>query len=146
MKIIEGGFYMPELHRYRIFVSHAWKYNEEYYRLLGMLDNASNFIYSNYSVPKHDPVDANNKTKLKEELRQQIRPVEVVIILSGMYVSYSEWIQFEIDYAKSLGKPIIGIKPWGSERIPQAVQNNANEIVGWNTSSIVDAIRRNARV
>jgi hypothetical protein len=135
---------MPELHRYRLFISHAWKYNEEYYKLIGMLDSASNFIYSNYSVPEHDPVDANNKEKLKEALRNQIRPVELVIILAGMYVSYSDWIQFEIDFAKSLGKPILGIKPWGSERIPQAVQDAAKEIVGWNAPTIVDAIRRNA--
>jgi hypothetical protein len=135
---------MPELHRYRLFISHAWKYNEEYYKLIGMLDSASNFIYSNYSVPEHDPVDANNKEKLKEALRNQIRPVELVIILAGMYVSYSDWIQFEIDFAKSLGKPLLGIKPWGSERIPQAVQDAAKEIVGWNAPTIVDAIRRNA--
>lgn len=135
---------MPELHRYRLFISHAWKYDDDYKRIVKMLDEAPNFIYSNYSVPQHDPIDANNKEKLKEKLRDQIRPVEVVLILAGMYVSYSDWIQFEIDFAKSLTKPIIGIKPWGSERIPQAVQDAAKEIVGWNTSSIVDAIRRNA--
>ena len=132
---------MPQLHRYRLFISHAWQYNDDYYRLIGMLDNASNFIYSNYSVPEHDPVDANNKTKLKEELRQQIRPVEVVIILGGMYVAYSDWIQFEIDFATSLGKPILGIRPWGAQVMPTAVQDAADKIVGWNTSTIVAAIR-----
>lgn len=133
---------MPQLHRYRLFISHAWQYNADYYRLIQMLDNASNFIYANYSVPEHDPVDANNKTKLKEELRQQIRPVEVVIILGGMYVAYSEWIQFEINYATELGKSILGIRPWGSQVMPTAVQDAADEIVGWNTSTIVAAIRR----
>lgn len=133
---------MPQLHRYRLFISHAWQYNADYYRLMQMLDNASNFIYANYSVPEHDPVDANNKTKLKEELRQQIRPVEVVIILGGMYVAYSEWIQFEIDFATALSKPILGIRPWGAQVMPIVVQNAADEIVGWNTSTIVAAIRR----
>lgn len=133
---------MPQLHRYKIFISHAWQYNADYYRLIEMLDDAPNFSYANYSVPKHDPVDANNKSKLKEELRQQIRPVEVVIILGGMYVAYSDWIQFEIDYANYLSKPILGIKPWGSQLMPKAVQDAADEIVGWNTSTIVAAIRR----
>ena len=55
---------MPKLHRYRLFISHAWEYNDDYYRLIGMLNNAPNFIYSNYSVPEHDPVDANNKTNV----------------------------------------------------------------------------------
>ena len=133
---------MPQLHRYKIFISHAWQYNTDYYRLIGMLDDASNFSYANYSVPKHDPVDANHISKLKEELRQQIRPVEVVIILGGMYVAYSDWIQFEIDFANYLNKPILGIKPWGAQVMPKAVQDAADEIVGWNTSTIVAAIRR----
>ena len=132
---------MPQLHRYRIFISHAWTYNSDYYRLIELLDEAPNFLYSNYSVPEHDPVDANNNTKLKEELRQQIRPVEVVVILGGMYVAYSDWIQFEIDYAEDLEKPILGIRPWGAQKMPQAVQDAADKIVGWNTPTIVSAIR-----
>lgn len=133
---------MPSLHRYKIFISHAWKYNEDYYRLINYLNDSSFFEYSNYSVPEHDPLIGGNIEKMKEELRKQIRPVEVLLILSGMYVSHSDWIQFEIDFSSILSKPIIGIKPWGSEKIPQSVQNSAIEIVGWNTPSIIDAIRR----
>lgn len=131
---------MPTLHIYRIFISHAWEYNEEYYRLIDYLDAEPNFKYANYSVPEHDPADGN----IEEALKRQIRPVEVVLILAGMYVSHSDWIQFEIDFAQLIGKPIIGVKPWGSERIPQAVQDAADEIVSWNTPSIVSAIRRQA--
>lgn len=133
---------MSELHTYRIFISHAWQYNESYYRLIDYLTNASRFKYANYSVPKHDPVAGGSR--LREELRQQIRPVEVVLILAGMYVNYSEWIGFEMDYADQLGKPMVGIRPWSSQRVPQEVQNRVQEMVGWNTTSIVGAIRRNA--
>ena len=64
-----------------------------------------------------------------------------VIILSGMYVSYSEWIDYEIDTAVCLGKSIIGVRPWGQERVPLKVQTYANIMVGWNSSSIIDAVR-----
>ena len=47
---------MPELKTYDLFISHAWKYNEDYYRLVDMLNNAPNFKWRNYSVPEHDPV------------------------------------------------------------------------------------------
>lgn len=50
-------------------------------------------------------------------------------------------MQKEIDIASDMIKPIIGVKHWGSERIPLAVQISAKEIVGWNTSSIVGSIR-----
>jgi len=61
-----------------------------------------------------------------------------------LYVSYSYWIQREIELAIDFGKPIIGVKPWGSERVPLKVRDAADEIVGWRTQSIVDAIRRHS--
>lgn len=136
---------MPELKRYGIFISHAWSYNEEYYRLVKMLDEAPLFEWANYSVPEHDPkIDPDTpigKRALTEELKKQIRPVSCVLIISGMYVSYHEWIQKEIDIANEYPKPLVGIKPWGSERIPSAVEEAAKVMVGWNTSSIIQAIR-----
>ncbi|CAA0148364.1 conserved hypothetical protein [Tenacibaculum maritimum] len=139
---------MPNLKTYDLFLSHAWKYNSDYYRLEGMLKNAPLFTWRNYSVPVHNPlIDPNTpvgKRFLTNELDQQVRPVNCVIILAGMYAAYSEWIEKEINIANSYNKPIIGVKPWGQERVPLIVQNNAREMVGWNTNTIVSAIRRNS--
>ena len=41
-----------------------------------------------------------------------------------------------------MGKPIIAIQPWGAEKTSIVVKNAANEIVSWNTDSIVNAIRK----
>jgi hypothetical protein len=57
---------------------------------------------------------------------------------------YSDWIEFEIYFARHIGRPIIDIEPWASTMIPVAVQNGAEEIVGWNRASIVSAIRNRA--
>lgn len=132
---------MPTLHQYRLFISHAWAYSEGYNRLISFLDIASNFSYSNYSVPTSKAFERMTSEQLGEQIRQQIRPVQAVIILAGMYVAHSGWIQYEIDYAVSTRKPIVGIVPWGGQRVPIAVQNCASKIVAWNTSSIVSAIR-----
>ena len=97
-------------------------------------------------MPEHDPIHTGpyGQVELEQALYEQIRPSQVVLILSGMYVVFREWIQKEIDIALELRKPIIGVIPWGSERTPLVVQDVADEMVGWNTSSIVDAIRRSA--
>jgi hypothetical protein len=58
-----------------------------------------------------------------------------------MYVAYSEWIDYEIDTALDLGKPIIGVRPWGQERTPSKVTDNADVVVGWNSSSVIQAVR-----
>ncbi len=133
---------MPSLYQYRLFISHAWAYEEAYTRIISFLDAASNFSYSNSSVPQDKAFAGMSSSQLGQQLKYQINPAQCAIVLGGMYVAHSDWIQFEINHALSVGKPILGIQPWGSERMPQALTNAATEIVGWNTNSIVSAIRR----
>ena len=139
---------MPALRWYYLFISHAWAHSEPYYRLENFLNAAPNFAYKNYSVPTHDPLVNPNTTvgqnKLYEMLAAQIRPAQCVLVIAGMYAAHRFWIDKEIAIAQMLGKPIVGVIPWGQERIPQAVQLAAREMVGWNTDSIVSAVRRNA--
>jgi len=135
---------MPTLRTYKLFVSHAWEYNDEYHRLVRMLDDAAHFSWMNLSVPEHEPIAARDTEKLKSELRNQMRPANAFLILAGMYVAHSGWIEFEIDFSRRIGRPVIGIRPWGSQRVPEAVQLAAIEMVGWNSQSIVAAVRYHA--
>lgn len=130
---------MPALYPYRIFISHAWAYNDEYYALERKFMEYPNFDFRNYSVPKHDPLDTS--AQLTRKLLDQLSPVQVVIVLAGMYAAHSDWIQFEIDQAVRMGKPIIGVKPWGQERVPKSIQDAAAIIHGWNVGPIVESIR-----
>lgn len=136
---------MPQLKTYDLFISHAWKYGEDYNRLVKFLDSAPHFYYRNYSAPKDkpmfDPDTPVGKRLLQDAIERKIRPVNIVLIISGMYAAHREWMQFEIDTARDYKKPIIGIIPWGHQRVPIEVQNAADEMVGWHTDSIVKAIR-----
>ena len=130
---------------YYLFISHSWSYSDAYDKLITLLDGAQYFSYKNYSVPKNDPIhNAPNQATLYEAIKRQISPSQVVLILAGVYASYSKWIDKEIRIAKMefpLPKPIIAIQPWGSEKTSIKVKNSADKIVGWSTSSIVSAIR-----
>ena len=42
---------MPQLKTYDVFISHAWSYHEDYYRMVRFLDEAQYFYWRNYSVP-----------------------------------------------------------------------------------------------
>lgn len=136
---------MPELKTYGLFVSHAWRYHDDYDRLVELLKKAPNLSWRNYSVPRHDPaIDPNSEVdfeKLKSALREQIKPVSCVLILAGMYAAHSRWIDVEIGLADEYSKPMVGVRPWGQERVPQAVQDHVKELVGWSTDSIVEAVR-----
>lgn len=133
---------MPELKNYRLFISHSWTYTDAYEKLTNLLVEHPLFKWSNYSVPKDDPIHNAPNTRLLEiAIERQMKPVNCVLILAGVYSSYSKWIQREIAIANRLGKPIIAIEPWASEKTSVIVKDNADEIVGWNSNSITRAIR-----
>ncbi|MFT6213190.1 MAG: Na+-transporting NADH:ubiquinone oxidoreductase subunit NqrB, partial [Alphaproteobacteria bacterium] len=48
---------MPTLYKYKLFISHAWKYGEKYKRVLTFLEAANNFSFTNYSVPEDKAFD-----------------------------------------------------------------------------------------
>jgi hypothetical protein len=132
---------------YNLFISHSWSYSDTYLKLCELLDKASYFNYRNYSVPKDDPLRISAKTdryydlQLRRKLEDQMKYASVVLILAGVYASYSDSINMEISIAKELGKPIIAIEPWGSEKTSAIVKNSAHRIVSWSTVSIVSAIK-----
>ena len=127
---------------YHLFISHSWSYPDAYEGLVGLLNNASNFTYKNYSVPQNDPIHhANNDAQLRAAIRNQMRNASCVLILAGVYASYSKWIKIEIELAQEMGKKIIAIEPRGSQHTSAVVKSAAHDTVGWNTHSIVRSIR-----
>jgi hypothetical protein len=130
---------------YNLFISHSWTYSDAYVGLRKLLDKHPTFTYRDYSVPKDDPIhNAANAAQLTAAIQRQMRSCHVVIILSGVYSTYSKWITKEIELAASGftdPKPILGIKPWAAERESKVVQEAATLMVNWNTQSIVNGIR-----
>lgn len=128
--------------KYHLFISHSWAYGDNYVRLVSLINSQSNFVWSDYSVPKDDPIhNVPTSKQLYEAIKAKIKPASCVIILAGVYSTYSEWINKEIEIAKELDKPIIAIEPWASEKTSTVVKNNADKIVKWQGSSVVNAIR-----
>ena len=127
---------------YNLFISHSWAYSDTYDNLVNLLNRASYFDYKNYSVPKNDPIhNAPYDYQLRAAIRNQMQHASCVLILAGVYATYSKWINIEIELAKEMGKTIIAIEPWGSQRTSLTVKQAADKVVGWNTDSIVKAIR-----
>ena len=128
--------------QYNLFISHSWSYSNEYDNLVNLLDKANDFNYKNYSVPKDDPIhNTRYDYQLKAEIKNQMKYASCVLILAGVYSSYSKWINIEIELARELGKKIIAIEPWGAEKTSTIVKCNADKIVKWQTISIINAIK-----
>ena len=129
---------------YNLFISHSWNYGNGYKSLVNLLDQADDFYYSNFSIPENDPVHTQEDEVLIRAIQNHMQSSDIVLVLAGVYATYSKWINMEILIAQkgfTVPKPILAIEPYGSERTSQIVKDNANKIVAWNTNSIVSAIK-----
>ena len=130
---------------HNLFFSHSWSYSDQYERLVRLLRARPYFRFRDYSVPRNDPIhNVSNDRELKDAIRQRMRPCGVVVILAGVYGTYSRWINIEIALAKEgfgSAKPIVAVAPWGAKKTSQKVKHAADRIVRWNTNSVVGAIR-----
>lgn len=128
----------------RVFVAHAFASNDDYRRVFEYLEGARNFFYKNCSVPELPA--AQDKDSLRQELRRQIGLSEVVLVPAGQYQAHRDWLDFQVNCAKGLDKPVVALRTFGvKEKVPVLLEALANEIIEWNDRDIVDAIKRQAR-
>ena len=128
--------------QHHLFISHSWAHGTNYDILISKLRERPYFKFSDYSVPKNDPIHSAPTDKLlRAAIERKIKPCGVVIILAGVYATYSKWINIEIEIAHKYRKPILAIEPWASQKTSQIVKGAATKIVKWNTDPIVSAIR-----
>lgn len=130
---------------YSIFVSHSWDHSDDLKSLYKLLDSRNYFFYEPNEATKEEPINSENAKYIKSVLKKRIENSNIVLALAGIYASHSDWMKWEIETAKELEVPIVGIIPRGQERISQVVCANSIVDVRWNTESIVQAIRSYAK-
>ena len=128
----------------RLFVTHAWLENDDYARIFEYLEASGTFYYANTSQPQAKrPID---KESQREDLRRQIAPCEVVVVLPAVYAMAPDLVLFQMNFAKAAERPIVAMETFGStEALPKAIKDLADEVCPWNERSLVDALRRQAR-
>ena len=134
-------------HFIHVFISHSWTYAHHYNTLKAWIFDdtwrmgQASLIIKDFSIPLDDPIHgANSDAALRRAILGKIKRSHVVVIPTGMYVNHSKWIKKEIRGASKLGKPVLGVNPWGQRRTSSVVGSAANLTVGWNRKSVVKAI------
>lgn len=129
---------------YRIFISHSWSYSKQYDKIEEFLKQEGILFY-NHSVPKDNPILTNGTdAQLETAIDAKVKGCSCVIILAGVYATYSKWINKEIKIAKKYNKPIIAVEYWGSEKTSSVVKEAADVIVKWQAKSVADSVRKYA--
>lgn len=126
---------------YTLFISHRWDYDNLLQNLKNLLNERGYFSAEYYQIEKDCPINSENASVIKANITKRLKECDVVLAIAGVSASYSEWMQWEMDKALELGLKIVGVIPWGNERISQEVCKRSVVDVRWNTESIVDAIR-----
>ena len=139
-----GERHVSQRNPIKLFVSHVWEENDDYFRVFEFLESDSNFYYQNFSTPDTRPT--GDKEALREDLRKQIAPAEIVIVPSSLSRKYGDLILFQMNFAKASDKPVLLLESYGvKEQIPKAIRDLADEVIDWDKRTLVDAIRRHAR-
>ena len=130
---------------YKIFISHSWSHVNDLKSLRNLLESRGYFNVEFTEFPPTDSINSMNTYYIRQRISERIAASDIVLGIAGIYASYSHWMKWEHDKAIEKGVPIIGVIPRGQERISAIVNDRADEIVHWNTESIVSAIRKHAK-
>ncbi len=130
---------------YKIFISHSWNYDDVLQNLKNLLDSRGYFPAEYTQVEKTHPINSGYASVIKKQITRRLEDSDIVLAIAGVYASYSDWMQWEMDMAKELGLNIVGVIPRGQERVSTQVYSRSIVDVRWNTESIVDAIRQYAK-
>lgn len=130
---------------YKIFISHSWSHTEDLEALQKLLNDRGYFNVEFLEATKKIPINSENAPYVKSVLKSKILQSDIVLGLAAIYASHSDWMIWELETAKANNIPIVGIIPRGQERISSEVYNRSIVDVKWNTESIIEAIRANAK-
>ena len=67
--------------------------------------------------------------------------VDRIILLAGLYKNNQEVFHNLLDASEKYDIPIILVRPYGLEEVPEILEEKAATIVGWNANCIVDSIK-----
>ena len=116
----------------RVFVSHAFEPSDDYHRVFEYLESSHNFYYRNCS----DPEQRGDRRARQAEGRAA--PADRTgrsrdRALGTVRRSTASWIDFQLNCAKGLDKPVIVLETFGvKEKMPVQLEALGDEIIEWN--------------
>jgi hypothetical protein len=93
---------------YRIFICHAYAHRRIFTELVGKLNDAPRFKWRDRSVPYERRMELTDD-KLRQRIGEEIAGCDVMLALTKPIARRREWLQWEINLARALGKPIVGV-------------------------------------
>ncbi len=125
-----------------VFISHIHEDDEGLTDLKNLVARHG-LICRDGSITKGKFNEAHNEDYIKYQiLAPRINWCSVLVVYISPDTKNSDFVNWEIDYAQKQGKRIVGVWERGAKdcELPEALDQYADAVVGWNGESIVDAI------
>lgn len=115
---------------YRLIISNGYDKNKEYMKFIEQIYSKNDFLWK-------ESISASYSTANKEFFEK----INVIILLAGLYAHNKETFNDLIKASKKYSIPIVLVRPYGLEEVPENLEKEASAIVGWNANCIIDAIK-----
>lgn len=115
---------------YRLIISNGYDKNKEYMKFIEQIYSKNDFLWK-------ESISASYSTANKEFFEK----INVIILLAGLYTHNKETFNDLIKASKKYSIPIVLVRPYGLEEVPENLEKEASTIVGWNANCIIDAIK-----
>ncbi len=125
-----------------IFIPHIHE-DDAHIEAMKSLLRERGFDVRDSSIDTSNPNNASDISYIRRKiLAPAIDWASVVVVLISPQTHNSEHVDWEIRYAQEHDKRIVGVYTHGAAEcdIPEALQDYAKAVVGWNGDRIVDAI------
>lgn len=137
---------MGKLKCYDIFLTHAWRFHDDWSKFSKLLDGNPGITWRNFSLPWHDPaIKAYTESGgrfIRDFLEGQIIPVHCVVLLTGVHEinSARRWLDMEVEIARKYNKPLIGVPAFGEKTVPNEISSLCDACCEWDVMQLVSTI------
>lgn len=131
---------MSETHN--VFVSHRHEDDDLITKFKDLM-KGKGVVIRDASITSDNPNRAKNPDYIKQDiLIPKIKQSGKVVVLITRDTKNHDWVEWEIECANRLSKPIIGVWAHGSAgcEVPEALDKYADAVVGWNSEQILKAL------
>jgi hypothetical protein len=136
---------VSESNPYRVYVTHIFQPNEDYQRVFEYLESRDNFFYLNSANLEAMPTSGGSEA-IKEELRNQIKAAEVMIMPIAIFDANPDLVRFQMDMAQACKIPLLAVESFGGTvAIQKEIIDRCADMIEWNDRSLINAIKKLAR-
>jgi hypothetical protein len=115
---------------YNLIITSGFDKNNEYAQFTEKLYSKVDFLWK-------ESISGNYSTA-GEGFYQKI---DRIIMLAGLYNDNKELFEQLLEASEKYNIPIVLVRPYGLEEVPEILEEKAATIVGWNANCILDSIK-----